>query len=171
MCKDAEGQRYLGLTADMDADLFFMVEISLSDLYQLLHGRVTMRDMFVHQDSFWKIIGAEDAADDVVEHCPIADIDCSVLPDDGAVFEILTQEIAAYAHKIEQLFMANAQVTQLDLGEFALDMDESGNNVAWEVSADSTVKLQDTCSQVMDVDACQYNAFNVNSCLAAVYAA
>ena len=94
-------RRYLILCVDMDVLRYFAVRISRKDLSDLLQGTVPMRDIFLRQAVFWDIAAGDDMKDDaIVGHC-ISNIDADMLPREGAVFEVLTENVAQYVRKIK----------------------------------------------------------------------
>lgn len=93
-------RRYLILCVDMDVLRYFAVRISRKDLSDLLQGTVPMRDIFLRQAIFWDITAGDNMKDDViVGHC-ISNIDADMLPREGAVFEVLTENVEQYVRKI-----------------------------------------------------------------------
>lgn len=94
-------RRYLILCVDMDVLRYFAVRISRKDLSDLLQGTVPMRDIFLRQAVFWDIAAGDDMKDDaIVGHC-ISNIDADMLPREGAVFEVLTENVEQYVRKIK----------------------------------------------------------------------
>lgn len=94
-------RRYLILCADTDVLRYFAVRISRKDLSDLLQGTVPMRDIFLRQAVFWDIAAGDDMKDDaIVGHC-ISNIDADMLPQEGAVFEVLTENVEQYVRKIK----------------------------------------------------------------------
>ena len=103
VCHD-EKQRYLALCVDVDELQYFVTMIAPRDMFDLLHGNVPMRNVILKQNKFWKVISGEEPVDDVVVECSIDDIDCNVLPQENAFFEILTKDIAEYVKNLMSIF-------------------------------------------------------------------
>lgn len=97
----SDERRYLILCVDTDVLRYFAVRISRKDLSDLLQGTVPMRDIFLRQAIFWDIAAGDDMKDDaIVGHC-ISNIDADMLPREGAVFEVLTENVEQYVRKIK----------------------------------------------------------------------
>lgn len=97
----SDERRYLILCVDTDVLHYFAVRISRKDLSDLLQGTVPMRDIFLRQAVFWDIAAGDDMKDDaIVGHC-ISNIDADMLPREGAVFEVLTENVEQYVRKIK----------------------------------------------------------------------
>ena len=97
----SDERRYLILCVDTDVLRYFAVRISRKDLSDLLQGTVPMRDIFLRQAIFWDITAGDDMKDDaIVGHC-ISNIDADMLPREGAVFEVLTENVEQYVRKIK----------------------------------------------------------------------
>ena len=94
-------RRYLILCVDTDVLRYFAVRISRKDLCDLLQGTVPMRDIFLRQAVFWDITAGDDMKDDVIVGHSISNIDADMLPQEGAVFEVLTENVEQYVRKIK----------------------------------------------------------------------
>ena len=58
LCKD-DKQYYLALCSNMDELNYIVVQISLTDTYNLLHGKIAMRDVFLKQEEYWEIFSGD----------------------------------------------------------------------------------------------------------------
>ena len=67
----------------------------------MLQGTVPMRDIFLRQAFFWDITAGDDMKDDVIVGHSISNIDADMLPQEGAVFEVLTADVEQYVRKIK----------------------------------------------------------------------
>ena len=97
----SDERRYLILCVDTDVLRYFAVRISRKDLSDLLQGTVPMRDIFLRQAIFWDITAGDDMKDDVIVGHSISNIDADMLPREGAVFEVLTENVEQYVRKIK----------------------------------------------------------------------
>lgn len=97
----SDERRYLILCVDTDVLRYFAVRISRKDLCDLLQGTVPMRDIFLRQAVFWDITAGDDMKDDVIVGHSISNIDADMLPQEGAVFEVLTENVEQYVRKIK----------------------------------------------------------------------
>lgn len=103
VCKNIE-EYYVCLCIDTNIFDYYVVKIPFSRLYAMLFGKIAMRDVFMLSKSFWLIHSGEEIATDVVIELNKADINTMVLPDEGALFEILDSDVQSYADGIRQKF-------------------------------------------------------------------
>lgn len=106
ICKDGTSY-YVVLCADVEELRYIVVKVSDVDLYSLLHGCISMREIFTLQETFWEIISGEEIETDIISYKATEQIDSSVLPKQGAYFEILTDEIDLYVNKFDDEFFSN----------------------------------------------------------------
>lgn len=106
ICKD-DTSYYVVVCADVEELRYIVVKVSDVDLYSLLHGYISMREIFTLQETFWEIISGEEIETDIISYKVIEKIDSSVLPKQGAYFEILTDEIDLYVNKFDDEFFSN----------------------------------------------------------------
>ncbi len=117
VCKDENVRYYLALCTDVEELKYIVINLSDVDLYRLLHGKIPMRDVFTKQKCYWEIISEEQIELDSVTCKSIETIDYSALPDKGAYFEILTDEVSSYVKRFDQIFLSieNFEVPQQEL--------------------------------------------------------
>lgn len=89
LCKD-ETEYYIALCIDFECFNYIVCNVSIVDVFNLLHGKLPMRDIVQKQNDFWEIISGEDISKDFVVKKNISQLDYNVLPEKGACFEILT---------------------------------------------------------------------------------
>ena len=104
VCKGVE-MYYAVLCSDIEKLSYIVVKISPEDLYKLLHGRMPMREIFISQKKYWEINSGEDIESDEVVYKPVNEMDFSVLPEEGAYFEVLTNEVSSYVEKFDTDFL------------------------------------------------------------------
>ena len=103
VCKNGE-EYYVCLCIDTGIFDYYVVKIPFSRLYAMLFGKISMRDVFMLSKTFWLIHSGEEVDADVVIKLKTTDINTMVLPDEGALFEILDSDVQAYADGIRQRF-------------------------------------------------------------------
>ena len=86
LCKERE-QHYIALCVDMEELRYILAKLSLSDVYNLLHGKMPMRDVILKQQEYWDIISGDDITSDIVTKNSIGMLDLSLLPEENAVFQ------------------------------------------------------------------------------------
>lgn len=149
VCHD-EKQRYLALCVDVDELQYFVTMIAPRDMFDLLHGNVPMRNVILKQNKFWKVISGEEPVDDVVVECSIDDIDCNVLPQENAFFEILTKDIAEYVKKFDADFWSEEYDTTLCAQINKSDYLSTYKYVAVTKYEDSEVLVQEESSAILN---------------------
>jgi hypothetical protein len=103
LCKGEE-QYYLALCTDIDELNYIVVKLSLSDAYNLLHGKTPMRDVILKQNEYWDIISGDEICLDVVTKKSIDEMETALLPEDTACFKILTKQMELYVQKFDREF-------------------------------------------------------------------
>lgn len=96
-------KNYLSLCVDIESYNYVIVEVSLFDIYDLLHGNVSMRDAILNHKEYWMVTSGEDISNDIVERKTIKDFDQSWLPQEGAYFKVLTESIEQYLKSIDNI--------------------------------------------------------------------
>lgn len=86
LCRN-EDMRYLCLCYDIDNLRYYIVSVSTKNVFNLLHGKTPMRDIFLNRSKYWDISAGQESGKDVVKECPIADLDQDVLPNKNAYYE------------------------------------------------------------------------------------
>lgn len=108
VCKGNEAY-YAVLCSDIEELSYIVVKLPDIDLYNLLHGILSMREVFTRQKSYWDIISGEKIEADIVTYKAMEEIDYSILPEEGAYFEILTDEVSLYVKKFDKVFLSKEQ--------------------------------------------------------------
>lgn len=103
VCKD-NAAYYIALCSDIEELSYIIASLSDIDLYNLLHGTLSMREVIIKHENYWEIISGEKIESDIVTYKPMKEIDCSVLPEEGAYFDILTDEVSSYVKKFDNTF-------------------------------------------------------------------
>ena len=100
LCK-SEQQYYLALCLDIEEFNYIIVTLSLSDLSNLLHGNIPMRDIFLKQDYYWEVISNENVFSDTVTKHKINHLNHSLLPKENTYFQVLTEEVKTFIQKLD----------------------------------------------------------------------
>lgn len=107
-------QYYLALCTDIDELNYIVVRLPLIDVYNLLHGKISMRDAILKQNEYWDIVSGEDISLDVVVKKNIDAIETALLPETEACFKILTKQIQLFVQKFDGEFFANKYFSESD---------------------------------------------------------
>lgn len=102
LCKD-ERQYYLALCIDIEEFNYIIVTLSVSELSNLLHGNIPMRDIFLKKDYYWEVISNEDIFSDTVTKHKINQLIYSLLPKENVYFQVLTEEVETFIQKLDIL--------------------------------------------------------------------
>lgn len=116
-----EKQYYLALCTDIEELNYIVVKLSLEDTYNLLHGNITMRKAILKQPEYWDIVSGEEISLDTVEKKNINTIKMDLLPEEGACFEILTNQIKKFVQNFDNEFFKADDFVKSDA---KLDTDE-----------------------------------------------
>jgi len=101
LCKNNQ-QHYLALCTDMDDFNYLIIELSTSDLYNLLHGNIPMRDVFLKQKEYWEVKSNKDISKDIVSKHEIHQLDTSLLPKENAYFQVLTEDLKIFIQNLSK---------------------------------------------------------------------
>lgn len=105
ICKDKSNQYYVVLCTDIEDLNYIIVHTSIINIYNLLHGKIPMRNIFLKQKDFWKVISGEEVGLDRIRKCSIEQLERSILPEENAFFSILTERISEYVRKFDEDFL------------------------------------------------------------------
>lgn len=111
LCR-GEKQYYLALCTDIDELNYYVVKLSSLDVYNLLHGKIPMRDGILKQSEYWDITSGDEILSDVAVKKNIKLIDTSLLPEENACFEILTAPMQLFVQKFDGVFLADENFSE-----------------------------------------------------------
>lgn len=101
VCKDNSDKYYIVLCVDMDELQYNIVEVTDVQLYNMLLGNISMREIFTEQDEYWKVTPTDNKVEnDIVQKKKMKEIDADELPDEGARFKLFSKELEDYTRKI-----------------------------------------------------------------------
>lgn len=100
LCK-GEGNYYLVLCTDIDELNYIIVKLSMNDVYKLLHGEGSIRNIILKQDEYWNVISGEEISLDEIERLSISELDVGLLPKENVYFEIVSTKLENYAKKFD----------------------------------------------------------------------
>lgn len=134
LCKNAK-QYYIALCTDMEDMNYIVCAISQTIVYNLLHGTQPMQDVILAQDSFWEVHSGDTVSEDFVQKKAIKELDRSVLPEEGACFKIVTEELESYVNRFDNEFWNNDGYTTSERYSICSeDMILEGEPSLWIVS-------------------------------------
>lgn len=104
LCKD-EQTYFLVICEDMDELSYIIVRNTHLDIYNLLNGKISMRDAVLGQEKYWEVISGEEIDEDCVTEYPMSEIHCDALPKKDEKFEILTDDMRRYVEEFNGVFL------------------------------------------------------------------
>lgn len=104
LCKD-KNEYFIVLCYDIDNLSYIIVKVSMVDVWNLLHGRIPMRDIIAKQKEFWKVISRNDISDDIIMQCSMEQIDHDILPESGACYNAITEDEIQFVSQFDQTFL------------------------------------------------------------------
>ena len=110
LCRGRE-QYCMALCTDMEEWKYIVVKVSLTDVYDLLHGKISMRDAILKQMDYWDIVSGEEISLDVVERKHMNTIRMEVLPEAEACFNIVTEQVKRFVQKFDKENFVNAEIS------------------------------------------------------------
>lgn len=106
LCKGG-GDYYLVLCTDVDGLNYIIVKLSMNDVYELLHGKESIRNTILKQNEYWNVISGEEIVLDEVERLSIAELDVSLLPKEDVCFEIVSTKLENYVKKFDMEYFCD----------------------------------------------------------------
>lgn len=114
VCRNEDNQCFLVLCTDFEKLEYLVVEISLADLRNMLNQKSSMRATILNGEYFWKIVSGDTIEDDVCIAWKQDEVDCSLLPKEGALYKTVYQEDEDYIEKIESEYLGSIQFDLMD---------------------------------------------------------
>lgn len=136
LCRGEE-QYYVALCADIDKLNYIVTRLSLSDVYNLLHGKLPMRDAILKQDYYWNVVSGDEIYLDEITKKNIDALEIALLPEADACFKILTKQMRSFVQKFDKEYF--------DVKYF------SGNNKTVDLSDPFNVFLPETLSESINL--------------------
>ncbi len=106
LCRE-ENQYYAALCTDVDRLCYIVVKLPLLDVYNLVHGKMPMRDIILKQREYWDIVSGNEIFLDVVTKKCIDMLEKDLLPEENACFKILTKQMQLFVQKFDREFFAD----------------------------------------------------------------
>ena len=100
LCK-GEDNYYLVLCTDIDELNYIIVKLSMNDVYELLHGGESIRNIILKQNEYWNVISGKEIPLDKVEKLSTPKLDVSLLPKEDVYFKIVSTKLENYVKKFD----------------------------------------------------------------------
>lgn len=114
VCIDMQKHYYLALCIDINDLEYVIVNVSKKSLWEMLTKKLTMRETLLNCEFFWSVKAGEEISSDIVELKRIADIDCDVLPVEGAMYEQINEDDSIYVDRISSEFLNEVTFDSLE---------------------------------------------------------
>lgn len=102
-CTDTENNYYVALCTDMDLPSYCVVKTEITQLRNMLYGKIPMRDIFIGQKAYWQVVSTDgNAVNDIVTHKSIDELDSGDLPLENSYFSLFSEELQEYADLIRK---------------------------------------------------------------------
>lgn len=79
LCKN-DKQYYVVLCTDINEYNYIVVQTPIFVVYNLLHGKVPMQNVFSRQKEYWEIISGNEVAQDIVIKHSVDELNVALLP-------------------------------------------------------------------------------------------
>ena len=99
---------YISLCSDFDEFSYVVARITVNEVYKLLHGEIPMRDLIAKQKYYWDVQSGDNIEQDTVTQKRIEELDKSVLPIEGAIFEAMNESIKRYVENFDSEYFSKA---------------------------------------------------------------
>lgn len=99
ICKGNKGKNYLALCYDVDNLFYVVIETTKDDLYYMLIGNTSIRDIFLKQSFYYLIKTGLAVGHDSVEKHNISDLDQSILPLEDVFYAIHNKDVKNYVSR------------------------------------------------------------------------
>lgn len=106
VCK-YEKNYFVSSCLDMENEEYLVAQVELKDLSEMLHGKITMRDLILKGNRFWNVIVGEDIASDMVKEQTLDSIQLDELPYEGAYLNLATKDLIDYSETIDGILLRN----------------------------------------------------------------
>ena len=100
VCKDTKNY-YLVLCIDIEKMKYYISEVAVGTVSEMVNGEKPMRDAFLQGICYWVVMASDSPKNDTVSHVEIKDIDLNELPKENAKFNSYSPELQAYGRKLK----------------------------------------------------------------------
>lgn len=100
LCK-GESNHYLVLCTDIDELNYIIVKLFMNDVYELLHGERSIRNIILKQNEYWNVISGEEIPLDEIERLSISELDVVLLPKEDIYFKVVSTKLENYVKKFD----------------------------------------------------------------------
>lgn len=106
LCKN-DKQHYLALCTNITTLNYIVTMLPLYDVFNLIHGNISMREIILKQKEYWEIASGEEIQYDIVIKKKMESIELSDLPEENACFQVLTSQMESFVQEFDREYFAN----------------------------------------------------------------
>lgn len=100
ICIDENKQRYLAMCLDNNGTEVLLAKVGNKELYKMLKGIITMRNIFENSEMLWKIKVGKSYQEDLCTMIDFNKINEDELPTKDSYYEIPNKEIEDFAEQL-----------------------------------------------------------------------
>lgn len=120
ICK-SNNKYYVALCIDDENVEYILIEASPVSILMMLYSEIEMRDLYKKTDKFWTIKPGDSPEDDEVIESTIEHLDVSVLPIEGAKYEVFESSILEYRTTLERNIYNSLNFSNIDIKNILLN--------------------------------------------------
>lgn len=109
ICKDTEQNYYTVLCVDIDEELYIIVETKLQKILKLLTQKITMRDLILSEEKFWKVKAGNSIEEDICMQEDMCSICLEDLPYEKSYFKIACKAHQDFLENIKKLLFSHPE--------------------------------------------------------------
>lgn len=121
VCRAANNIPFAALCTDLEQLSYLIAQTTDRDVSDLVSGKIPMRDIFTNAEYLWSVETSDIIEHDVVRAVKHEELDESVLPLAGALYEIVSNDIELYKSKIEATVFNNSQYESIREHTYSVD--------------------------------------------------
>ncbi|MCD7862143.1 MAG: hypothetical protein LUG61_01195 [Lachnospiraceae bacterium] len=132
LCKGGN-QYYIALCTDIEELSYIVTKLSLLDVYDLLHGKIPMRNAILRQNEYWDIVSGNEICMDVATKKSIDTLDTALLPEEKARFKILTKQMLLFVQEFDREFREFFDTKYFSESDKKADLSEAVESISLDL--------------------------------------
>lgn len=100
VCIDENKQRYLAMCLDSNGTEVLLAKVGNKELYKMIKGNITMRNIFEISEMLWKIKVGESFQEDMCTSIKFYELEEDELPTKDSYYEIPNKEIEDFTEQL-----------------------------------------------------------------------
>lgn len=121
VCRAPDNVPFAALCTDLEHLSYLIAQTTDRDVLDLVSGKIPMRDIFTNAEYLWSVETSDTIEQDVVRTVKHEELDESVLPLVGALYEIVSNDIELYKFKIETAVFSSSQYKSIREHTYSVD--------------------------------------------------